>query len=154
MKLLRLLPVAVLLVSGVAVPVRADEPVPCQAYTVDDNSAYGYHEVNNCPMTVSGMFANENWRVAISGYDRGVYSFRLWHVPNGRRFFQLFDFDVVGDTNRPQYRFKTQVASQNATVIVSFQSDDPDYIRVEIFQAGRVTMNELLKKESDEVPRI
>lgn len=154
MKLLNILPVAALILSGVAVPVRAEEPIPCQAYTVDDNSAYGYHEVNNCPLTVSGTFANDNWRVAISGYEPGVYSFRLWHGQNGRRFFQLFDFDVIGDTERPQYRFKTQVANHSATVVVSFQYADPEYIRVEIFQAGRVTMNELLKKESDETPRI
>lgn len=156
MKFLKFVPIAVLLLSGTAIPVRAEEPVPCLAYTVDSSNPRGlpYEEINNCPMTgIGGAFSDKNWRVAIGKWETALYTFRLWNRQTGELVLQMMDFDVSGTTERPQYRF-TPGREGSTAVVVSFQYVDPDFIRVEIFENGEQTFNQLLERDNDPVPRI
>jgi hypothetical protein len=134
--------------------VLSQEGEPCQAYTVEaPNTGYGYEEVNTCPLvrgdfSIRGTFANENWRVSISQWEPAAYIYKGVNRRDGSEI-QLMDFDVVGTTSRPQYRF----TNEDVTYVVTFRYSDPDTIRVEIYQGDRVILNELLDRESDEVMR-
>jgi hypothetical protein len=131
----------------------SQEDEPCQAYTVETQTAYGFEEVNTCPLvrgdfSIRGTFANENWRVSISQWEPAAYIYKGVNRRDGSEI-QLMDFDVVGTTSRPQYRF----TNEDVTYVVTFRYSDPDTIRVEIYQGDRVILNELLDRESDEVMR-
>jgi len=141
--------VGILLASLVNIePVKAQNVQPCRAYTVDDNSAYGFTEYNNCPLTVRGTFANEDWRVAISAYEPAYYMYRGWDRYSGSSI-SFGGFDITGTTERPQYRFH----NGDTTYVVTFRYSDPDVIRLEVFQNGQTVLNQLLYRESNNVPR-
>ena len=119
---------------------------PCQAYTVDTSTAYGYEEVNNCPLSISGTFSNANWRVSVTAWEPAAYRYQGVNRYDGSRI-SIIDFDVVGTTSRPQYRF----TNEDVTYVVTFRYSDPDTIRLQVYQNNRLLLNELLDRESDEV---
>ncbi len=122
---------------AMALPARAQQA--CRAYTVDrPGTAYGYEEINNCPM-INGTFANEDWRVAISGWEPAAYRYQGTDRSSGNSI-ELFDFYVTGTTERPQYRFR----NGDTTYVVTFRYSDPDTIRLEVYQGGNQLINELL----------
>ncbi|MDY7012091.1 MAG: hypothetical protein SVX43_00600 [Cyanobacteriota bacterium] len=127
-----------LLFVGIQLPVKAEQP--CRAYTVDrpDDLGYGYEEINNCPV-IRGTFSNSDWRVFISAYEPAAYLYRGTNLKNGNSI-ELIDFDIVGTTNRPQYRFH----NGNVTYIVTFRYTDPNTIRLEVHQENRRILNPLL----------
>lgn len=129
--------IASALALGIALPAQAE---PCQAYTVDHNRPYGYgfDEINNCPV-MNGTFSNANWQVEISGWELGAYRYRGVNLGNGDEI-TLFDFDVAGTTDRPQYRFN----NGDTLYTVSFQPRDPSTIRLEVYQGNRQILNQLL----------
>lgn len=136
--------------SGIAL---SQENEPCQAYTVETQTAYGFEDVNTCPLvreefSIRGTFANENWQVSISQWEPAAYLYRGVNRHDGSEI-QLIDFDIAGTTDRPQYRF----ANEDVTYVVTFRYSEPDTIRVEIIHDTRVILNELLDRESDEVMR-
>lgn len=137
MKLKQIVLIASLFV-GIQQPVKAEQP--CKAYTVDrpNDTGYGYEEINNCPVN-RGTFSNSDWRVFISAYEPGAYLYRGTNLKNGNSI-EIVDSDIVGTTNRPQYRFH----SGNVTYVVTFRYSDPDTIRLEIYQGNRRILNQLL----------
>ncbi len=90
----------------------------CQAYTVNDTSAYGYREVNNCPLTIAGAFSNGTRRVAIQPWEPAAYRLRVWNQANNSLLYGNIDFDIIGTTERAQYRFQID---DGDTYVVSFQ---------------------------------
>ena len=133
---------------GQAGTARAEES--CQAYTRDtDDSAYGYEEINTCPLTrgdvsISGDFTNENWQVYISAWEPAAYVYRSMHK-QGNNSTRVIDFNVTGTMNRPQYRF----ADGDVTHIITFRYSDPETIRLEIYHGDRLLVNELLTHDPD-----
>ena len=117
----------------------AAQAAPCQAYTVErPNTPYGYEEINNCP-NLSGEFSNANWRVSLQKWEPAAYLYRGFNRQTSDQI-QLIDFDVVGTTDRPQYRFH----NGDTTYTVSFQTADPDTIRPQVYQLDLLVVNELL----------
>ncbi|MBE9067719.1 hypothetical protein IQ260_13750 [Leptolyngbya cf. ectocarpi LEGE 11479] len=127
---------AIAMVSGLNFPARAEV---CQAYTVDRPAdPYGYAEINNCSL-ISGEFANRDWQVTIGAWEPAAYLYRGVNRYTGASI-QLIDFDVAGTTERPQYRFH----NGDTTYVVSFQSADPNTIRLQVYQLGQPLLNEVL----------
>jgi hypothetical protein len=123
----------------------------CQAYTVSDSSAYGYSEVNNCPLTIAGSFSNGTRRVAIQQWEPAAYRLRVWNQANNSLLYGNIDFDIIGTTERAQYRFQID---DGDTYVVSFQYADPDTIRLEIYDyQGYRQYNELLYRDNLPIPR-
>jgi hypothetical protein len=126
-------------------PAQAEEP--CQAYTVETSGqGYGFEEVNTCPLaigdfSIQGTFANENWEVYIFPWEPAAYVYRVTNQTDGS-FIQMIDFDVVGTTRRPQYRF----TAGTLTYIVTFQYADPNTIRLEAYHEDFRLINELLTR--------
>lgn len=117
----------------------AAEAAPCQAYTIErPNTPYGYEEINNCP-NLSGEFSNADWQVSIQKWEPAAYLYRGVNRQTSA-LIQLIDFDVVGTTDRPQYRFH----NGDTTYTVSFQTADPDTIRLQVYQLDQLVVNELL----------
>ncbi|MDY6783840.1 MAG: hypothetical protein SW833_15070 [Cyanobacteriota bacterium] len=137
MKLKQIALIASLFV-GIQLPVKAEQP--CRAYTVDrlNYIGYGYEEINNCPI-LNGTFSNSDWQVEVTKWEPADYRYRGTNLKNGDSI-ELFDFDVAGTTNRPQYRFH----NGNATYVVTFRYSDPDTIRLEVYQGNRRILNQLL----------
>ena len=122
---------------GWVLPAKAQQP--CQAYTVDrPETPYGYEEINNCPL-MSGTFANDTWQVEISGWEPAAYRYQGRNLRDGSSI-QLIDFHITGTTERPQYRFH----NGDTTYVVTFRYADPNTIRLEVFQSGRLLLNQLL----------
>lgn len=131
-------------------PALSQRDEPCRAYTVDTpGEAYTYEEINNCPLSITGTFANQNWRVYLSKWEPAAYRYVGVSRYDGSRI-SIIDFDVAGTTRRPQYRF----TNKDVTYVVSFQYSDPDTIRLQVYQNGQVLLNELLDRESHTVPRL
>ncbi len=122
---------------GVVLPAKAEQP--CRAYTVDrPDTPYGYEEINNCPI-MRGTFSNSSWRVEIAAWEPAAYLYRGTNLNDGSSI-QLIDFDVVGTTSRPQYRFH----NGNTTYVITFRYVDPETIRLEVYQGNRRILNQLL----------
>ena len=125
----------------------SQESEPCQAYTVNTGDrAYGYEEVNTCPLvrgefSISGTFSNEDWQVHVSAWEPAAYRYKGTNRRDGSSI-ELIDFDVIGTTSRPQYRF----TNGNITYVVTFQYSDPDTIRLEVYQNDRVILNQMLTR--------
>lgn len=127
------------LVTTMAMSLPAQAQQACSAYTVDrPGTRYGYEEINNCDI-INGTFANEDWRVTISGWEPGVYRYQGTDRSNGNSI-ELFDFYVTGTTERPQYRFR----NGDTSYVVTFRYSDPDTVRLEVFQGNNRLLNELL----------
>jgi hypothetical protein len=132
---------------ALAVSVPSSAVAVCQAYTVETHGrGYGFEEVNTCPLasgdfSIQGTFANENWQVYIFAWEPAAYMFRATNQTDDSSI-QLIDFDVVGTTRRPQYRF----TDGNLTYIVTFQYADPDTIRLEAYHEDFRLINELLTR--------
>ena len=134
---------------SLASPALSQRDEPCEAYTIETQTAYGYEEINNCPLTVRGTFGNRKWRVSISAWEPAAYLYVGLNRSNGSSI-SLMDFDVAGTTRRPQYRFTNK---DNITYVVSFQYSDPDTIRLQVYHNDLLLLNELLDRESDRVLR-
>lgn len=127
---------ATAIVFGLNFPAQAES---CHAYTVDRPAdPYGYAEINNCGL-ISGEFANPDWQVTIGPWEPAAYLYEGVNRYTGASI-QLIDFDVAGTTERPQYRFR----NGDTTYVVSFQSADPNTIRLQVYQLGQPLLNELL----------
>lgn len=133
---------------SLASPALSQRDEPCEAYTIETQTRYGYEEINNCPLTVRGTFGNRKWRVSITMWEPAAYLYVGLNRSNGSSI-SLMDFDVAGTTSRPQYQF----TNKDVTYVVSFQYSDPDTIRLQVYQNNEVLLNELLYRESDRVLR-
>lgn len=123
----------------------------CQAYTVNDTSGYGYREVNNCPLTIAGAFSNGTRRIAIHQWEPAAYRLRVWSQTNSSLLYSNIDFDIIGTTERAQYRFQSDDGDM---YVVSFQYADPDTIRLEIYDnQGDRQYNELFYRDNLPIPR-
>ncbi len=137
---------------SLSLSVAADEPnQPCQAYLDTSNGVDD--ETNNCPITVGefsiqGTFANSNWQISFLVWEPAYYILYTKNQQNGSKV-TLTGFDVMGTTNRPQYRFIDR--DRNITYVVTFRYSDPNTLRLEIYQNNRTIVNELLARESDEL---
>ena len=128
--------IAPVIFLGLGMSVQA---APCRVYTIDrPDTLYGYEEINNCP-SLSGDFANADWRVTILQWEPAAYLYRGVNRHTGASI-ELIDFNVVGTTDRSQYRFR----NGNTTYVVTFQPADPDTIRLQVYQSGQSLLNELL----------
>ncbi len=134
---------------------------PCQAYTVDTPTGYGYEyeEVNNCPLLIRGTFSNANWLVSVRAWEPAAYMYQAVNRSDGSRI-GIMDFDVAGTTKRPQYRFTNnddrtnddnRFTNEDVTHVVTFQYSDPDTILLQVYQNNRLLVNEVLYRESDRV---
>ncbi|MDA0268025.1 MAG: hypothetical protein O2890_10920 [Cyanobacteria bacterium] len=125
----------------------SSQEVPCQAYTVETGSqGYGFEEVNTCPLdhgnfSIQGIFANDNWDIEFFHWEPAAYLYRGINLQDGTSM-QLIDFDVVGTSSRPQYRF----TDGNLTYTITFRYSDPDMIRFEVHHEGFTLVNELLER--------
>ncbi|MCP2729006.1 hypothetical protein [Limnofasciculus baicalensis] len=123
---------------------------PCQASLDTSNGIDS--EVNNCPTTrgsfsIAGTFSNSNWQASFWAWEPAYYILHVKNKQDGSKI-NLTGFDVTGTTNRPQYRFTDE--NRNLTYIVTFRYSDPETIRLEIKQNGKVIVNQLLPRESDQ----
>ncbi len=118
---------------------------PCRMYTEDtpDEIGYGYREVNNCPPLI-GTFQNEHWQVDFRRWEPAAFFYRGTNRRTGNTI-QLIDDEVRGTTDRPQYLFR----NANTVYQVTFRSNDPSTIRVEVFQNDRRILNQLLTRIAD-----
>ncbi|MGD1902918.1 MAG: hypothetical protein ACFB9N_11850 [Geitlerinemataceae cyanobacterium] len=133
----RLIPI-LLAASSVAIaartaPARAHDFELCQAYTVNDASEYGFREVNNCPLTIAGTFTNATRSLSITTWETALYHLEVWDPSTGTMLTDSYDFDIIGRTDRPQYRFLDGVNGHR--YVVSFQYDDPNFVRLEIYNS-------------------
>jgi hypothetical protein len=137
---------------SLSLSVAADEPIqPCQAYLDTSNGID--NETNNCPITrkefsIRGTFANLNWQTSFWAWEPAYY---ILYVKNQQddSTITLTGFDVMGTTNRPQYRFIDR--DRNIIYVVTFRYSDLNTLRLEIYQNNRTIVNELLTRESDEL---
>ncbi len=124
---------------------------PCQAHL--DSSSRSDPEVNNCPITVGkfsirGTFSNSNWQASFWAWEPAYYILYVKSRKDGSTV-NLTGFDVMGTTNRPQYRFTDE--ERNVTYVVTFRYSDANTIRLEMYKNNRAIINELLTRESDEL---
>lgn len=124
---------------------------PCQASL--DTSGQTDDEENNCPTTVGnfsivGTFANSNWQASFGAWEPGYYILFVKNKEDDTKI-NLAGFDVIGTTNRPQYRFTDE--ERNITYIVTFRYSDENTIRLEIYQNNRTICNQLLTRESNQL---
>lgn len=130
----------------------ANEPnQPCEAYLDTSNGTDA--EENNCPITVGkfsirGTFSNSNWQASFWAWEPAYYILYVKNKQNGS-MINLTGFDVIGTTNRPQYRFTDQ--DRGVTYVVTFRYSDPNTIRLEIYQNNRAIVNQMLTRESNQL---
>ncbi len=117
---------------------------PCHVYAEGiDGGNDGYREVNNCP-PATGTFQNERWRVEFGRWEPAAFVYRGTNRLTGDSI-QVVHGEVRGTTDRPQYLFR----NANTVYVVSFQADNANVIRVEVWQSDRRILNQLLTRIAD-----
>lgn len=103
-----------------------------------------YSLFTNCefPTNKGGVFSNGEWQVSIARWNQGEafdYMYKGRNLRTGDSLF-LDNVQLAGTTERSQYIFR----NGNYRYIVTVRPSDPNTIRLEVYQGGRVLLNQLL----------
>ncbi|MEG4409305.1 hypothetical protein [Microcoleus sp. MON2_D5] len=111
------------LIIALSQPVNIAQAQPCKLSVIGDK------ETNNCPLS-TGIFASKEWTIKLSYWEPGAYVFKGINRVNGKKI-NATGSEVRGTVDRPQYPFSEE--NSETLYLVTFQRDDRNTIRLEIF---------------------